>query len=146
MGYQSLSQLITACHLEEPRLYPMGLWERLERYSRDLICLTGGDDGPIDRLLLRGRYEDADRCLNRLVGLFGSSNVFVEIERSFLPWEIVLSKRLLELTERHEVLPVAGGAVTHARREHFPAQDILTCVETLCTVEEIIGRVRESDV
>ena len=140
MGYQSLSQLVTACHLEEPRLYPMGSWERLERYSRDLICLTGGDDGPIDRLLLRGRYADADLCLSRLVGLFGSSNVFVEIERSFLPWEIVLSKRLLELADRHEVLPVAGGAVTHARREHFPAQDILTCVETLCTVEEIIGR------
>jgi error-prone DNA polymerase len=139
-GYQSLSQLVTECHLAEPRLHPLGSWERLQKFSRDLLCLTGGDDGPLDRLLIRGLYEEADRLVERLASLYGRSNLFIEIEKSFLPWENLVVSRLLELTERHGALPVAGGSATHARPEHFPAQDILVCVETLCTVEEVIGR------
>jgi len=139
-GYVSLSQLISECHLGEPRLYPLGSWERLERFSRDLICLTGGDDGPIDRALLKGQTGDASKTLDRLVGLYGRENVFVEIERSYLPWQRLTESRLLELADRQGVLPVAGGPITHARPAHFPAQDILACVETLCTVEEVLGR------
>jgi error-prone DNA polymerase len=139
-GYQSLSQLVTACHLEEPRLAPLGSWERLERFSRDLLCLTGGSDGPVDRLLLRGKFDEARKAIERLAGLYGRNNVFLEIEHSYLPWEIALARLQRELAEACGVLPVAGGPVTHARREHFPAQDVLVCVETLCTVEEILGR------
>lgn len=48
--------------------------------------------------------------------------------------------RLLELAERLELTPIAGGPITHARPEHFPSQDILVCAETLCTVDEVLGR------
>jgi error-prone DNA polymerase len=139
-GYRNLSQLVTQCHLGEPRGYPMATWERLERYAEDLLCLTGGDLGPLDRHLIRRDLEAADHLLERLIRLYGREYVFIQVERSFLPWEISVNRLLLELAERHGVTPVAGGGVTHARREHFPVQDILACVETLCTVDEIVGR------
>lgn len=139
-GYESLSQLIAACHLEEPRQFPLGSWARLERHSRGLVCLTGGDRGPIDRMLASRRFEEAGRFVERLAGLYGRDNVFVEIERSWLPWTISVNQRLSELAERHGLTPVAGGSVTHSRPSQFPAQDILVCAETLCTVDEIVGR------
>lgn len=139
-GFRNLSHLITECHLNEPRLFPLGRWERLERYREGLLCLTGGDRGPLNHLLSADRYGDADRLIQRLIGIFGGDQLFVEIERSYLPWEMKTNRLLLELAERFHLMPVAGGEVTHARRDHYPAQDILTCVETLCTVEEIIGR------
>jgi DNA polymerase III alpha subunit len=140
LGYQSLSLLISECHLGEPRLHPLSNWERLERHTRDLLCLSGGHLGPVNRLLMRRDYASARSMLERLVDLYGRGNVFVEIERSYTPWEITVNERLLELADDLRLTPVAGGTVTHARREHFPVQDILTCVESLCTVDELLGR------
>lgn len=140
LGYEQLSQLVTSCHIEEPRLFPLGSWDRLRRYSRDLICLTGGNDGPIDHLLVRGEDTEVNSMIARLEDLYGKTNLFIEIERSYLPWEMMLSKRLLELADQRGLVAVAGGIATHGRRDHFPAQDILACVETLCTVDEVIGR------
>ena len=139
-GYLSLSKLITECHLSEPRLYPLCNWERLESNAEGLLCLTGGDGGPLTRLLLKRQFDDARQLAKRLVKLYGRENVFIEIERSFLPWSISLEKRLTSLAEELNLKCVAGGPVTHPTQEHFPAQDALVCSETLCTVEEIIGR------
>ncbi len=139
-GYQSLSQLITACHLEEHRQLPVANWDRLRRHSRDLLCLTGGDSGPLNRLLSLHRNEDAEKFVSDLIDLYGSSNVFIEIERSYLPWQIVINQRLAHLADRFGLTCVAGGQVSYARQEHAPVQDMLTCIESLCTIEEVIGR------
>lgn len=139
-GYKSLSRLVTACHLEEPRQFPLCTWERLERFSEGLLCLTGGDDGPINLLLARREGEEAACVLDRLIGLYGKRNVFVEVERSFLPWQIAVNKRLLELTESYGVTPVAGGPILYEESAHMPAHDILVCVESLCLIEEVEGR------
>lgn len=139
-GYQSLSKLITACHLEEPRLFPLCNWEKLKRCSTDLLCLTGGDGGMLNRLVSRRKYKEAKALVEKLIALYGRENVFIEIERSYLPWDISVNDLLLQLAEKLEVIPVAGGMITHARRDHFPVQDILVCSETLCVVDDIVGR------
>jgi len=145
-GYKSLSRLISACHLEEPRHYPLCTWERMERYAEGLLCLTGGDDGPINLRLMRRDYEGADRDLDRLIGLYGQDNVFIEIERSYLPWQLSVNKCLLDLAERRGVTAVAGGPVLYEKANHFPAHDILVCVESLCLVEEVVGRKPRRDI
>lgn len=138
-GYQSLSWLITECHLNEPRLHPLGSWDRLERHSAGLICLTGGTTGPLDRLLIKRDFAAADQLISRLKRLFPNS-LYLEIERHMLPWSIEVEHRLRELADRHKLPLVAGGAVTHRRRSHFPAQDVLVCADSLALVEEVIGR------
>jgi len=140
IGFRSLSRLITECHLSEPRLFPLCTWERLERHTQDLICLTGGDNGPINRALIRGEWSRAQAYLDRLCGLYGRENVCIEIECTFLPWQIAVNQRLLELANQYHVMPVAGGPITHAGPTQFPAQDMLTCIETLCLIEEVDGR------
>ncbi len=139
-GYSNLSQLITECHLGEPRCYPLGSWERIEKYAEGLICLTGGDCGPLDRLLVTGKNEDAFALLSRMKRIFGRGNLFVEIERSCLPWTLSVGKSLIALAEAVGVMAIAGGAITHAKREDFPAQDTLVCAHTLCLIDEVIGR------
>jgi error-prone DNA polymerase len=139
-GYRSLSRLISECHLNEPRGFPLGSWERLEAHAEDLICLTGGDSGPLDRLLVRRDREAAENLLKRLIHIYGRKNVYLEIERSFLPWGLTVDGQLMELSKYLGLTAVAGGTVTHARREHFPSQDALVCSHTLCTIEELIGR------
>ena len=139
-GYQNLSQLISVCHIEEPRLFPLCTWERLTRFPNDLLCLTGGDAGPINRHLTKGNKEAAQKTLQRLVDLYGQSNVFVQIERCYLPWEARTNRLLLDLASAMNVTPVAGNCITHHRPQHFPAQDTIVCIETLCAIEEVVGR------
>lgn len=139
-GWKSLSRLISACHLEEPRLYPLCNWQRLERHTEGLLCLTGGDAGPINRFLIRKENDKAKGTLNRLTSLYGKDNIFIEIERSFLPWEKTVNDQLLELAASLKITPVAGGQITHSKPEHFVAQDTLVCIESLCLIDEIVGR------
>ncbi len=139
-GYKSLSRLLTECHLHEPRLYPLCNWERLETHAHGLVCLTGGDAGPLTNPLLKGDYHRARGIGEKLVRLFGRAYLFVEIERCFVPWGIALEKRLTQLAKELGVNCVAGGGITHATPSHFPSQDVLACSETLCTVDEVIGR------
>lgn len=140
VGYQQLSQLISACHLEEPRQFPLATWDRLRRYTRDVVCLTGGDVGPLNRFLTRGDLTRGRELLNKLVDLYGSSNVVVEIDRTDLPWERRVNLILEQLAREHGLRCAAGGLITHARPEHAPVQDVLVCIDSLCTIEEVIGR------
>lgn len=139
-GYVQLSRLITACHLEEPRLFPLCTWTRLARHSAHLRCLTGGDGGVLDLPLMANDTRKAQQVLDHLVHLFGRSDVFIQVERSDRPWEVMVNQRLLQIAEANRITAVAGGVVTHAEPDEFPAQDILVCAETLCEVEELIGR------
>lgn len=139
-GYQSLSNLVTECHISEPRLFPLCTLDRLAQFSRGLVCLTGGDAGRLDRLLLRGDWSAAEQWTDQIVGLYGRDNVYVEVERSWLPWGLTLEKRLDAIAERFSLTMVAGGAIVHAQPEDFPAQDVALCAESLCMVEEVIGR------
>lgn len=139
-GYVSLSRLVTECQLDEPRRFPLCNWDRLARHREGVLCLSGGNVGPLDRLLSRRDYAGADRLAQQLVGLYGPGRVFLEIERSYLPWAIEVERGLRELGARHGLRLAAGGAVTHRRASHFPAQDVLACAETLALVEEVVGR------
>ncbi len=140
IGFRSLSRLITACHLGEPRLYPLCTWERLEQHTEGLLCLTGGDVGPVNRALIRGQYPEAKAWLERLSHLYGPDNLYLEIERTYMPWQIAVNRSLLQLAEEMNLTPVAGGVITHAHPSQFPAQDMVGCIETLCLIDEVEGR------
>lgn len=139
-GYRSLSRLVTECHLDEPRLYPLCNWERLERHNEGLICLTGGSLGPIDLCLIQRHYDRAVAVVEGLVRIYGHKNVFIEIERSFLPWQMSTEHSLCELASRFSLLTVAGGPVLYSHQSTFPAHDVLVCVDSLSLIEETEGR------
>ncbi|MBL8059286.1 MAG: DNA polymerase III subunit alpha [Chthonomonas sp.] len=144
-GYKNLSMLVTECHLAEPRCFPLGSWDRIAKYSDGLICLTGGDTGPLDRALIAGRNDEAFTLISRLKRIFGREHLLIEIERSYLPWTLSVTKSLLELANAIGLKAVAGGSITHSRREDFPALDTLICAHSLCTIDEVIGRKQYRD-
>ena len=139
-GYQSLCRLISECHLNEPRGYPLANWDRLSRHSEGLSMLSGGNSGIINRAIAARNYDVAENSLRTLVQFYGSKHCFIQIERTYLPWDQRVNHSLLELSQMHSITAVAGGPVTHIDAAHFPAQDVLVCIESLCEVEQIDGR------
>jgi error-prone DNA polymerase len=139
-GWKSLSRLVTECHLQEPRNFPLASWDRIAKHSDGLIALTAGDAGLINRFLAAGKVDQAIQKLKRVMDLYGRENVFIQIEHAWLPWERQVNARLLELANTYGLTAVAGGAITHIEQGSFPAQDVLTCVESLCLIDELDGR------
>lgn len=140
LGYRSLSRLVTACCLEEPRTYPLATWERLARHTEGVACLTGGSNGIIDLYLINKQFALAKETFNRLVELYGRQNFFTQIEKTYLPWQSLTAKYLKQLAEKFNVTCIPGGPTLTAEPSHFPAHDVLVCIDTLCLIEEIEGR------
>jgi error-prone DNA polymerase len=81
-GYQNLCQLITRFKMRETtKCEGAATLEDLEQYSAGLVCLTGGDEGPMAAALMHGGESAAVKVTERLVRLFGQKNVYVEVQR-----------------------------------------------------------------
>lgn len=139
-GFSLLSQLITRAHMLQPRGFPLIELSDLEGLLGEVICLTGGDGGWLHRPIISRQYDLVTERLEQLVRLFGRNLLFAEMERSWLPWEMDHNRRLEELAQGHHVRCVAGGRITHAEAGHFPGQDVMACIDTLCMVDECMGR------
>jgi DNA polymerase III alpha subunit len=90
-GYRNLSQLITRAKLRHGRNgrveKPIALPDELALYAPGLICLTGGDEGPLAHALESGSngMETAQTKLDELIRLFGPRNVYVELQHHGAP-------------------------------------------------------------
>lgn len=67
--------------------------------AAELIALTGGPDGPLDRMFAAGRPEVARARLETLQGLFGD-RLYVELQRHNLASEREIEPQLLDLAYR----------------------------------------------
>jgi error-prone DNA polymerase len=55
--------------------------EDIRQYASGLVCLTGGDEGPLAAALANGGEVAGRKTVEQLVHIFGSNNVYVEIQR-----------------------------------------------------------------
>src|SRR5207237_8177554 len=77
-GYQHLCRLLTAMKLGAPKGHAAAALDDLAPYAAGLVCLTGGDRGPLAASIAEGDLERARRTLEHLVAIFGRSSCFVE--------------------------------------------------------------------
>jgi error-prone DNA polymerase len=78
-GYQNLCQLITRFKMREAtKQEGSAKLTDIEEYSRGLVCMTGGDEGPLVAALMRGGESEGRNVVERLMRIFGPNNVYVE--------------------------------------------------------------------
>ena len=78
LGYQNLCQLITRFKMREPRKSEgSACLADLAEFQDGLLCLTGGDEGPLAAALHAGGEVAGRLCVEQLVEIFGRSNVYV---------------------------------------------------------------------
>src|SRR5260221_2656386 len=83
-GYQNLCRLITRMKLRAPRKGE-GHIERedLAGLHAGLICLTGGEEGPLAAALASGGLSQGTGCVRQLGGFFGGKKVYFELQRPY---------------------------------------------------------------
>ncbi len=105
----------------------------LERYGRGLICLAGGVMSPLARALVRG--EDPRALTDRLRGIFGADNLYIDLQRHLDASEERLNRKLFAIAETMRI-PVAASNDVCAALEDRRLLDVLTCIRLGITLEE----------
>ena len=81
-GYQNVCQLITHFKMRESTKCEGAATDQdLQQYASGLICLTGGDEGPLAAALAIGGEEAGRKTVEKLVRIFGPKNVYIELQR-----------------------------------------------------------------
>src|SRR3990170_110621 len=120
-GYQHLCRLLTRMHLGAPKGEGALALEDLAGHTRGLVALAG-------RHLLLGMRLGVGGLLDRLVGLFGRDQVYVELQRHGLRDEAADLERLGDLAAAFHVPVVATNGVRFAASDARPVYDVLTCL------------------
>jgi error-prone DNA polymerase len=120
-GYRNLCQLVTLMKLRAPKGEGALALEELAGRTAGLVALVG-------REALVGRRFGVGGLVDRLVGLFGRSNVYVELQRHLLRDEEADTQVLLDLAAAFHVPVVATNGVRFRGPDERPLFDVLTCI------------------
>ena len=96
------------------------------------------------REVLRARRYGVGGLLDRLVGIFGRANVYVELQRHLLRDEEADNDSLVDLAGAYHVPVIATGGVRFATPEDRPLFDVLTCIHHGVTLETAGRRLAEN--
>jgi error-prone DNA polymerase len=128
-GYQNLCQLITRFKMRETtKREGAATLEDLEEFSSGLVCLTGGEEGPLAAALMRGGESEAVKVTENLVRLFGQKNVYVELQRHGERDEEWRNQAAIRIAERSGLPLLATNGVRYATAYDREILDVFTAV------------------
>ncbi len=134
VGYQNLCRLITKMKLRAKKDEGTVFAEELEQYSEGLICLTGGDDGPLAHSLTDGGLEEACRSVEYLTHIFGRRNVYVELQRHFHREQEMRNRAAIEIARSLRLPLLATNGVRYANPAARDLCDAFTAIRNHCTL------------
>ncbi len=126
-GYRNLCRLITTMKLRAPKGEGALTLEDLDGHVAGLVALAG-------RPLLRSDRHGVGGLLDRLVGIFGRQQVYVEVQRHLQRDESWDNEMLVSLAEAFRVPILAANGVRFATQAERPLHDVLTCIREHTTL------------
>ncbi len=127
-GYRNLCRVLTRMKLGAAKGEGTLALEDFVGYTSGLVALAG-------HAAVRGGGYGVGGLLDRLVGLFGRSHVYVELQRHLLRDEETDNQTLITLASAFHVPIVATNGVRFAVVDDRPLYDLLTCIRHKTTVD-----------
>ena len=128
-GYQNLCQLITQFKMRETtKKEGAATFRDLEQYASGLVCLTGGEEGPLTAALVRGGEEAGRETVERLVSIFGRGNVYVELQRHREREQEWRNQAALRIAQSLQLPVIATNGVRYATAYDREIQDLFTAI------------------
>jgi error-prone DNA polymerase len=128
-GYQNLCQLITRYKMRNTRKEEGAAnLAELTEYADGLICLTGGDEGPLAAALMRGGEESGRDVVQQLVSLFGQRNVYIELQRHREREEEWRNQAAIRIAHSLNLPVLATNGVRYATRYDREILDLFTAI------------------
>jgi error-prone DNA polymerase len=128
-GYKNLCQLITRFKMREAtKTEGAATLDDLEEFSAGLICLSGGDEGPLASALARGGDEQARKVTAQLASIYGRGNLYLELQRHQQRDEETRNQTLVSLASSLNLPILATNGVRAATERDREILDVLTAI------------------
>jgi error-prone DNA polymerase len=127
-GYQNLCRLITRMKLRARKGEGHIERDELAAMRHGLICLTGGQEGPLAAALQNGGIAQGTECVRQLCALFGRENVYIELQRHFCRDEEARNQAAVEIARKLSLPLLATNGVCHALPQQRELLDVFTCL------------------
>ncbi len=145
-GYQNLCRLITRTKLRAPKnpaliskraqptddliLHSQAIasLDDLAQFAEGLICITGGDEGPLAHALFSGGIAEARRTLEQLISIYGRENVYVELQRHYNREQEARNQAAISLARGLGLPLLATQGAQYAKPEERQILDVFTCI------------------
>jgi len=142
-GYQNLCRLITKMKLRAKKGEGAVTAQELQEHADGLICLTGGDEGPLAAALAQGGVDEARKVIDQLIGIFGHNNIYVELQRHFHREEESRNRIAINLAHAFNLPLLATNGVNYAIPKARELADAFTAIrhhQTLSTAGRLLAR------
>lgn len=128
-GYQNLCQLITRFKMREAtKQEGSAKFSDLEEYASGLVCLTGGEEGPLAAALTRGGEQAGRKVVEHLIRIFGPKNVYVELQRHREREEESRNHAAIRIARSLQLPVMATNGVRYATRYDREILDLFTAI------------------
>lgn len=140
-GYLNLLKLNSALYLDKHGEIPQVSMAELAAHGAGLICLTGGPDGPLGRLITAGQAPKAAALLQELQGIY-EDRLYVELQRhpgegGALPQaEARTERQFVEWAYERDLPLVATNDAYFPKSKMYEAHDALICISEGAYVDQ----------
>ncbi len=136
-GYRNLVKLSSAGFLDGyQRGKPSVDIEQMAAHGEGVIALTGCLQSRFCQYLLDGRTAEARAHADQLMSVFGSENVYFEVQKNGLAAQDKVNEEIVRIA-REVGRPLVGtGDVHYLRREDYHNHAALLCVQTKSTLSQ----------
>ena len=146
VGYGNLLKLQSCLYLRGDGAPAHVTLDELAARADGIICLSGGPDGPLGRLLSAGQRAAADSLAARLAGIF-PTRLYIELQRhpvdgGMPPAERETERGTIEIAYAQGLPLVATNDVYFASPDTYEAHDALICIAEGAYVDQAAPRRR----
>jgi error-prone DNA polymerase len=128
-GYQNLCQLITQFKMREATKGDgAATFDDLNQYASGLVCLTGGDEGPLAAALMHGGETAGRKTVEHLTRIFGRDNIYIEIQRHQEREEEWRNQAAIRIAGSLSLPVIATNGVRYATNYDREVQDLFTAI------------------
>ncbi|MCH2541303.1 MAG: DNA polymerase III subunit alpha [Alphaproteobacteria bacterium] len=127
-GYKNIISLMTKFYnTSEDNLINL---DDLKKYSRGLICLSGGISGPIGKSILSKNKLAAEKLLNEFKSIY-NENFYIELTRSGIEDENKTENFFLSSAKKFNIPVVATNHNYFSDSKMHEATDALLCIKNI---------------
>ena len=126
-GYENVMEIESEAFLTTEHGDTHTTLEKLAERADGLLCLAGGPDGPLGRLIADGQGPAAEAMCKRLSDMF-PGRFYIEIQRHGTAVERQTEAGLLKLAYDHNIPLVATNDAYFATADMYEAHDALLCI------------------
>lgn len=136
-GYENLCYLVSEAFLHGFYGKPRVDLELLEGHHEGLIALSACLAGAIPQALMNENYDEAKRMALELSRIFGPEHFYLEMQDHGIDKQRPVNQGLQRLARETGLPLVVTNDAHYLRREDADMQDVLLCIQTGKTVDDL---------